>query len=87
MTYAIDSRPRIRVRVRPFRLLAVLLSLIVFFLLFAILSTPTYEQELAMAKEAYHSAAMENTRLREELQEASTAQMEPVIPSERVFAP
>ncbi len=87
MTYAIDSRSRVRVRVRPFRLIAALLSLIVFFLLFAILSTPTYERELMMAKQAYRSAAMENARLREELREASQMQAEPVIPSRRVSAP
>ena len=76
MTYAIDSLPRIRVRVRPFRLLSVLLAFVVFFLLFGILSTPTYERELAEAREAYLAASSENTRLQGELREASRIRAE-----------
>lgn len=71
MTYAISCRPNVRVRVRPFRLLSALLAFLVFFMLFCLLSTPTYERELDEAREAYLAASRENTRLQSELYEAT----------------
>lgn len=76
MTYAIGCRSRVRTRVRPFRLLAAFLTLLVFFMLFGILSTPNYDEELARAKEDYLAASQENARLRGELRDASLRQAE-----------
>lgn len=87
MTYAIDRRARVGVRVRPFRLLAAVLCLIVFFMLFAILSVPTYERELAAAKEAYQQAAAENERLTQALDRLSSHAGETVMSPPPVSAP
>lgn len=48
---------------KPFRILAAILLLIVGSEIIAILRTPTYSAELAAAKAAYHQAESENRAL------------------------
>lgn len=47
-------------KIRPLRITAAILALIVAGEIYGILNTPTYEKELAEAKAAYHAAAFEN---------------------------
>ena len=93
MTMAIATGG-VRPRVRPFRLAAGVLSLMLFFMLCTMLSIPTYEEELNAARAAYHAAAEENVRLRGELREAGRREAEAardlygyVQPGEIIYQP
>lgn len=56
-------------RIKPLRLLAAVLLLIVGAEIYGILHTPTYETELAAAKAVYTDALRENRMLIEQLSE------------------
>ena len=51
-------------RVKPFRLLAVIMAIMVAVEIIAILRTPTYDKELEQAEKNYYLVKMENEKLK-----------------------
>ena len=57
-------------RMKPLRVISLVLAFIAALELWAILSLPTYEKELKTAKQAYYEALQENVALKNELRRA-----------------
>ena len=102
MIYAIDRRPTLRFpalarpAIRPFRLLAAFLLLVIAAMLYGISMTPTYEEERMEAEARYIAARSENIRLKSELRTASLRETQMnsahddygyVYPGEIIYSP